>query len=77
MELPDDVLSIIKEYSMPITRSDWRKGCYYNRFPYKVNKNYFTFKYILRLCHHIYESPMSDLIMNMILVELLMITNNI
>lgn len=24
MELPDDVLKIIKEYSMPLTRSDWR-----------------------------------------------------
>ena len=24
MELPSDVLSIIKEYSKPITRSDWR-----------------------------------------------------
>jgi len=24
MELPDDVLHIIKEYSMPITRPDWR-----------------------------------------------------
>ena len=24
MELPDDVLAIIKEYSLPITRPDWR-----------------------------------------------------
>ena len=24
MELPQDVLCLIKEYSMPITRSDWR-----------------------------------------------------
>jgi hypothetical protein len=24
MELPDDVLKIIKNYSMPITRPDWR-----------------------------------------------------
>lgn len=24
MELPEDVLKIIKEYSMPITRPDWR-----------------------------------------------------
>jgi hypothetical protein len=24
MELPDDVLQIIKEYSMPLTRPDWR-----------------------------------------------------
>jgi len=25
MELPDDVLQIIKEFSQPITRPDWRK----------------------------------------------------
>jgi hypothetical protein len=25
MELPDDVLRIIKEYSMPITRPDWKR----------------------------------------------------
>ena len=25
MELPDDVLSLIKEYSMPVSRPDWRK----------------------------------------------------
>jgi hypothetical protein len=24
MELPDDVLQIIRDYSMPLTRSDWR-----------------------------------------------------
>ena len=24
MELPDDVLRLIKEYSMPLTRPDWR-----------------------------------------------------
>jgi hypothetical protein len=31
MELPDDILKLIKEYSMPVTRPDWRKGCYCNR----------------------------------------------
>jgi len=25
MELPDDVLKIIREYSKPLTRSDWRQ----------------------------------------------------
>jgi hypothetical protein len=25
MEIPDDVLQIIKEYSKPVTRPDWRK----------------------------------------------------
>jgi hypothetical protein len=32
MELPDDVLAIIKEYSRPIgLRLDWRKGSYIKR----------------------------------------------
>jgi len=31
MELPDDILKIIKEYSMPISRPDWKKGNYCNR----------------------------------------------
>jgi len=31
MELPDDILNIIREYSKPLTRPDWREGCYYNR----------------------------------------------
>lgn len=31
MELPDDVLKIIREYAMPITMSDWKRGNYYNR----------------------------------------------
>lgn len=30
-ELPDDIIKIIKEYSMPFgLRLDWRKGCYMN-----------------------------------------------
>ena len=32
MELPDDRLNYIKEYSRPITRSDWRKGAAFNRY---------------------------------------------
>jgi hypothetical protein len=32
MELPDDILNIIKEYSRPVTRSDWRKGSAFNRY---------------------------------------------
>jgi len=30
MELPDDILSLIREYSKPMTRSNWRDGCYVN-----------------------------------------------
>ncbi len=43
MELPDDVLKIIKEFSQPITRSDWRKmhimtfdKFYKNLLPYHI-----------------------------------------
>ena len=25
LELPDDILQIIKEYAMPLTRPDWRR----------------------------------------------------
>lgn len=32
MELPQDVLTIIKDFSKPITRGDWKKGCYYKRY---------------------------------------------
>jgi len=31
MELPTDVLMYIKEFSRPISRPDWRKGCAFNR----------------------------------------------
>jgi hypothetical protein len=36
MELADDILKIIKEYSQPISRPDWRRGCYYNRRIYII-----------------------------------------
>jgi hypothetical protein len=77
MELPDDILKIIKEYSMPITRPDWRKGCYFNRFPFKINNKLYTFKYMLRLVYKIYSGKINNLLMNMMLVELIMIMNNI
>jgi len=31
MELPSDVNQIIKKYSLPLTRADWRKGSYMMR----------------------------------------------
>jgi hypothetical protein len=31
MELPDDVLMYIKEFTRPISRPDWRKGSSCNR----------------------------------------------
>lgn len=47
MELPDDVLKIIKEYSQPITRPDWRQGCYYNRQQYNILGRDIPFYYII------------------------------
>ena len=38
MELPDDVLVIIKEYSQPITRADWRT---LHKMPFHVYKDDF------------------------------------
>ena len=38
MELPQDVLRIIKEYSMPVTRPDWRT---LHIMPFIVYKNEF------------------------------------
>ena len=46
MELPDDVISLIKEYSMPITSPKWRNGCYFKQ-QLKYNTNYHN--YILYL----------------------------
>ena len=31
MELPDDILDIIRKYYQPISRPDWRQGCYFKR----------------------------------------------
>jgi len=53
MELPDDILNIIKEYSQPITRPDWRKGCYYNRRLYHLYGLKYKFKFIVNLCYRV------------------------
>ena len=54
MELPDDVLQIIREYSKPLTRPDWRT---LNRLPIhklyqeimkKKNKPTWNYSYVLR-----------------------------
>jgi hypothetical protein len=49
MELPDDILNIIKEYSKPITRPDWREGCYYNRHLDDVLECHFTLEEIVEI----------------------------
>ena len=42
MELPVDVLKIIKEYSMPVTRPDWRT---LHKMPSYLYENEFYFIY--------------------------------
>jgi len=37
MNFPDDVLMIIKEFSMPCTRPDWRQGCNHKRTMIKLD----------------------------------------
>jgi hypothetical protein len=46
MELPDDVLMYLKEFTRPISRPDWRKGCALSRGEYDdifVNYIEYTF----------------------------------
>ena len=45
MELPEDVLVNIKEYSMPLTRPDWRT---LHKMPYTVYKKEFSKVYLIR-----------------------------
>lgn len=56
MELPIELQRLIKEFSMPLTRPDWRKGCYCNRqlffriYYIKTNEIYkdtISFKYLI------------------------------
>ena len=37
MELPDDILDIIRKYYQPISRPDWRQGSYFCRIITKEN----------------------------------------
>lgn len=41
MELPQDVLYIIKEYSMPLSRGDWKQGSY-------AFREYVLYAYLIR-----------------------------
>ena len=51
MEIPDDVLQIIKEYAMPLTRPDWRRihKMPYHLFHISVLERYNTQFYNLAL----------------------------
>ena len=54
MELPDDILQLIKEYSMPITRPDWRTlhKMSYHLFHLSVLERYNTIFYDLVIYHN-------------------------
>ena len=54
MELPDDVLQIIKEYSKPMTRPDWRRlhKMSYHLFHISVLERYNTRFFNLVLHFH-------------------------
>ena len=47
MQLPSDVLTIIKEYSMPQTKANWKtlQKMSKSKFIYELNMWYFLFMY--------------------------------
>ena len=47
MEFPDDVLRIIKAYSMPFTRADWRTCCKFSQRQLKQG-----FKHVVMQRHY-------------------------
>jgi hypothetical protein len=75
MELPDDILRIIKEYSQPLTRPDWEEGCFFNRSRYKINNKYYSFKFLIALTHRIFMATSMELFFNMLLTEILLTMN--
>ena len=56
MELPEDVIKIIKEYSMPITRPDWKHCGKINRYIYVREFKHIVMKrhYVLMSCTNRY-----------------------
>jgi len=55
MNLPDDVLTLIREFSKPLTRPDWKKGTKHARLikysvPMKSLKISFVLSYEYRKC---------------------------
>jgi len=34
MEFPLEIQNLINEYAKPITRPDWKEGCYFSRQPF-------------------------------------------
>lgn len=54
MDLPDDILQIIKDYSRPMTRPDWRTlhKMSYHLFHLSVLERYNPRFFNLVLCYH-------------------------
>jgi hypothetical protein len=42
MELPEELVCVIREYSKPIGRVDWRRGSYVFRTSFPVESNFKT-----------------------------------
>ena len=61
MELPDDILMHIKEYSKPMTRPDWRKGSAFNRYK-QAEHNYDidSLKYAIEIGFYIITDGLID-----------------
>ncbi len=55
MQLPDDVLSIIREYSKPMTRPDWRTLKPLSGHLLYINLNYLRFKYTNPLYRRLFK----------------------
>lgn len=54
MYLPLELQRLVKEYSMPITRADWRQGCSISRL-LDENKQHilYDFKYFIHFQHYL------------------------
>jgi len=61
MILPDDVLSIIKEYSQPLTRPDWRRL-------HIMTQESLTNELLFRPCIYIGDIAIAVLFKNIILI---------
>ena len=56
MELPDDILKIIKEYSQHISRPDWRECCYFNRHLEEHLDIHFTLEEVIDIVYTVSQS---------------------
>ena len=56
MYMPIELSNLINEYAKPITRPDWRKGCYTNRL-FRLDENnhiiLYDFGYFIYFQHYL------------------------